>query len=326
MYNKIFIFLMITLFSSTSYALETDILTSYRINGIQNIAQKLDNALAKPEYWREYLKDKNTQFGYIESYSNILVCNKAQSKLSLYVKDANNTYTLERHYSAFTGKEKGDKQYEGDLRTPNGIYNLTKKIQKLDSFYGPLAFVTSYPNLYDKYKGKTGKGIWIHGLPINQERDAFTKGCIAINNKGLKCLDKDINITKTLLIIDEKKVKTNISKKTLANILAQLYKWRYAWIYNDLDSYLNFYSENFKRFDGMDIGRFSKYKKRIFAKNESKTILFNNINILPYPNEHLTYKITFKERYKSNSFSFTGDKILIVKLTPQNKITIITEQ
>ena len=97
------------------------------------------------------------------------------------------------------------KKKEGDLKTPLGIYELTKKISKLDSFYGPLAFVTSYPNIYDKFRGKNGSGIWIHGLPTEQKRDEFTKGCIAINNSNLETLDKYININSTMLIINSSK-------------------------------------------------------------------------------------------------------------------------
>ena len=325
MLNRVFILLLLFGISAHLSASQIDILTSYRLNGIKDIEKKLDKELGNTKYWNSYLKNKNTQFGYIESYPNILVCNKSKSELSLYVKDKNNSYILKRDYSAYTGKEKGDKQYEGDLRTPNGVYNLVKKVEKLDSFYGPLAFVTSYPNLYDRYKGKTGKGIWIHGLPINQSRDEFTKGCIAINNNNIECLNRDINISKTLLIINESKLKQNITKQTLATILAQLYKWRYAWIYNDLQTYLNFYSENFIRFDGMDIKQFSMYKKRIFSKNETKTIIFTDINIIPYPGEKNTFKITFNEQYKSSSFAFNGDKVLIAKLQ-DNTIKILTEQ
>jgi murein L,D-transpeptidase YafK len=188
-----------------------------------------------------------------------------------------------------------------------------------------MAFVTSYPNLYDKYKGKTGKGIWIHGLPIDQERDEFTKGCIAINNKSIECLDKNIDINKTLLIINEDNIRKDVSKNTLANLLSQLYKWRYAWIYNELENYLNFYDNNFLRFDGMNKREFIHYKTRIFSKKETKTILFTAINVIPYPNEENTFQITFNEKYKSNSFTFIGDKMLIVHLR-NNAMRIITEQ
>lgn len=312
------LFLTLPLFSS-------DILTQYRNSGIENIEKRLDSDLMQQDYWSEYLKDKDTTFGYIESYTNVLICDKSKSSLTLYAKDMNKSYKIKKEYAAFTGKEKGDKYKEGDFKTPVGIYNIVKKKSNVDSFYGPMAFVTSYPNLYDKYKGKNGSGIWIHGLPTEQERDEFTKGCIAINNSDIEYLNKNIEIENTILIINENRVTQNISKETLSKLLSQLYAWRYAWLYNDLDSYLNFYGSEFRRFDGMGIEDFTRYKKRVFAKDEKKTIIFQNLNIIPYPNLPQTYKITFKEIYQSESFSFVGDKVLIVELI-DNKLRIMTEK
>ena len=317
-----FLTVMLTL-SSTLFAVDEDILTQYRQNGIKNIQKMLDKKLTEAGYWQDYLKDKDTAFGYIESYTNLLICNKEDSNLTLYTK-VDGIYKLKKGYGAFTGKLKGDKEKEGDLKTPVGVYNLVKKLEKVDSFYGPMAFVTSYPNLYDKYQGKTGRGIWIHGLPMDQERDAFTKGCIAIKNQSLECLNKDIAINKTLLIINETKPQ-HINKTTLSALLAQLYQWRYSWVYSDLEQYLNFYDTNFKRFDGMNKEMFSRYKKRIFSRKETKTILFTNLNIIPYPDQNNTYKITFKEQYKTKSFQFKGNKTLIVKFV-NDTMKIITEQ
>jgi len=322
---KILFFILPFFFVTTSFATDVNILTHYRNYGIKNIQHKLDKQLGNETYWKNYLRDLDTSFGYFESYTNILACDKSKSHLSLYKKDSTGKYILQREYDAFTGKIKGDKEKEGDLKTPVGVYNILRKITKVDSFYGPMAFVTSYPNLYDKYRGKTGQGIWIHGLPIEQERDDFTKGCIAINNKSIECLDRNININKTILIIDENIVKKNESKQRLAKILANLFQWRYSWIYNNLEDYLSFYSPDFKRFDGLNFENFKKYKTRIFKKREKKTIIFTNINVIPYPDTQNIYKITFREQYHSNSFSFTGDKTLIVKLF-DNKFNILTEQ
>jgi murein L,D-transpeptidase YafK len=76
----------------------------------------------------------------------------------------------------------------------------------------------------------------------------------------------------------------------------------------------------------MNFKTFKQYKTRIFKKAEKKTILFNNINIIPYPNHKNTYEVTFKELYASKSFKFTGNKTLIVELKEDNKMQIITEK
>ncbi|WP_345991909.1 L,D-transpeptidase family protein [Sulfurimonas sp. HSL-1716] len=309
-----------------NFAFAQDILTQYRLNGIDGIEQRLDQELSEKSYWDKVLSHADTKYGYFEADMDILTCNKKESSLELHVMDKNNTFHEINNYSAFTGKYSGDKMKEGDLRTPVGIYTIVKKIDKIDSFYGPLALVTSYPNLYDRYNNKDGHGIWIHGLPINKERDEFTKGCIAIGNDDIVCLDRKINYDKTLLIINDTNIKTYPSKDDLSVILANLYKWRYSWIYNDLKTYLSFYDESFKRFDGMQINDFKKYKTRIFNKNEKKSIVFTNISVIPYPNyEKNIYEISFNETYRSDSFSFSGNKKLIVQLS-DTAFKILTER
>ena len=319
--NKLFIIVLFNLSLQAS-----SILTDYRQNGLDGIEKKMDLELTKDKYWNNVLKNIDTSFGYIESYNSILTCDKEKSTLSLFKLDTKKKYVQLEEYSAFTGKIKGDKIKEGDLKTPIGIYNLEKKISKLDSFYGPLAFVTNYPNTYDKFRGKNGSGIWIHGLPTEQERDDYTKGCIAINNDNIMCLDKEVHIDSTLLIINPDKQKIEVSKKVLASILANLYEWRYSWLYNDTKKYLSFYADNFVRDDGMKYERFLTYKTRIFNKKEKKKILFHDINVIAYPAAKDIFQITFKEFYTSNSFKFEGNKVLMVKVDANHNFKILTEK
>lgn len=322
MLNKTLLLLLLSL------SLEaTSIITEYRYKGIGNIQKQMDLELTNTEYWSQHLQDRDTSFGYTESYDSILVCNKAESTLKLYKYDADKKFVLSEEYAAFTGQVSGDKRKEGDLKTPLGIYSITKKISHLDSFYGPLALVTSYPNTFDKYQGKDGSGIWIHGLPTKeQKRDDYTKGCIAINNTNIIGLDKDIEIDTTMLIINPSQNIQKAPKKVLSTILAGLYAWRYSWLYNHTEKYLSFYSSEFVREDGMGYSKFAKYKTRIFSKGETKQIIFNNINVIPYPNTSDIFQITFKEYYSSRSFTFEGDKTLIIKLYKNNHFQILTEK
>ncbi|MDQ7061593.1 MAG: L,D-transpeptidase family protein [Sulfurimonas sp.] len=269
MLNKLFALLLLSVSLNGA-----SILTEYRQNGTKNIEKKMDLELTNTAYWYEYLKNIDTSFGYLESYKSILTCNKENSTLALYQYNQDKKFTQTQNYSAFTGEKSGDKTKEGDLKTPLGIYTITQKISKLDSFYGPLALVSSYPNLYDNFRGKTGSGIWIHGLPTEQERDDYTKGCIAINNDNMLCLDKEIDIESTLLIINPQNKLDEVSKKVLSQILSGLYAWRYSWLYNDTAKYLSFYSSNFLRHDGMKYENFVTYKTRIFNKKRKKTNTF----------------------------------------------------
>ncbi len=319
------ILILIILITNFIFAAENSILTQYRLHGLISIQRSLDLDLANIKYWLNILKFTNTKYGYIQSNIDLLTCNKQKSMLQLNIRDKNNTFTAIQKYQALVGKNNGDKTKKGDLKTPVGIYTLTKKLNKVEPFYGPLALVTSYPNLYDKYYNRDGYGIWIHGVPENGTRKPFTKGCIALQNNNLIALSKKINLNKTLVIINNNKVQTNISKQNLAKLLANFYMWRYSWIYGNTNKYLSFYSKNFKQTNGMTFNAFAKYKTALFKRKGKTYLNFSNIIILPYPNENNTYEIIAHEIYKTTTYNWQGTKKLIVKLK-DNTMKILTAE
>lgn len=87
-----------------------------------------------------------------------------------------------------------------------GFYELGRKFNPGDPYYGPFAFATTYPNLLDKVQGKTGGGIWIHGYPLDGTRlDEFkTRGCIALFNENLEEFAKVIQDKKVFAMTEEK--------------------------------------------------------------------------------------------------------------------------
>ncbi len=303
-----------------------DLATLYRTQGIGSLQERAEQQLLDTTYWRSRVEAMDTRFGYLENTSALLSCDKNSSMLQFFRKDDNGSFMLQNSYGAYTGKSNGDKLKEGDLRTPVGIYRLTKKLDKLDPFYGPMAFVTSYPNFYDRIRGKNGSGIWIHGLPADAEREPYTRGCIAIENGDLECMDRHLNYQSALLVIDQHP-KLNAPKEVLASILTQLFQWRHAWMINDVDSYLGFYAEDFTRFDGMDLKRFSDFKRRLFDLKEEKEILIANVALLPYPGDDASlYVVFFDEDYRSKRHSFTGKKGLMIRYTDEGRMQIVAEQ
>lgn len=307
---------------STTMLLAADMLMLYKSGG----KKLLEKEMNTPSYWTSSLFNKDLRFGYFERAFSLLTVSKEKGSLELYTPNTRQQFSLKKRYSAFTGKNGGDKYIEGDLKTPIGIYTLTEKKKTVDPFYGPMAFVTSYPNLYDRIRGKSGDGIWVHGVPLNGSRDPFTKGCIAINNNDLLQLDKSINPSNTLLIIDSS-LKQWGNPNAYSAILASLYQWKSAWTYNDLDTYLSFYDSSFRRSDGMNFNQFKSYKERIFSKDESKSIVFNDINIIPYPGEKRNlFWVTFNQIYISESHRYEGEKSLLIRFNSDQSISILTEE
>jgi len=86
-------------------------------------------------------------------------------------------------------------------------------------------------------------------------------------------------------------------------------------------------SNDFKKSDGSGKKQFSAMKQSIFAKKESKTIVFDNVTIAPYPtmDDRKLFKISFFQTYKSPSFASKGEKELYVELNG-DKISILAEK
>lgn len=301
------------------------IMEIYRSNGIEAVKKELDKTIQTQSYWLSYLKNHDLKFGYYESIDSLLVCNKESKDLVLYQKDAR-TFKKKFSTSVFIGKAKGDKEEEGDLKTPIGVYKLTQKLTKVDSFYGPLALVTSYPNLYDKVKKKSGSGIWIHGLPTDEKRDDFTKGCIALDNQKLETLDDKINYKKSIVLVSQTKIRATTVEE-MSSIISQIYVWKDAWQKGNIKQYLSFYDKTFSLSNGMDFKKFKKRKTRIFKKARDKNIKLTNINISPYSNTQgkALFKIVMDEDYKARYYKFKGTKELYIELKSNGKMSILTE-
>ena len=317
-----FRFIIFSLLTLNLYA--ADLIALYRSEGINSVQKEIENKLKDIRYWQEYLKDKNVDLGYYESKKFVLLTQKQQKEITLYEKE-NNEYKSILKNSVITGENQGDKYTEGDKKTPEGSYELIEKKTVVDSFYGPFALVTSYPNIFDQSLDKKGSGIWIHGMPFNAERENFTKGCIALNNNELENLDKNLDLNKTILLIAQNEFKYS-TKDEISTILTSIYKWKDAWKNSNIDEYLSYYSNDFKRADKTGFSLFSEQKRSIFAKNEQKSIRFSNIDISPYPNSlgKNMFKVSMDEEYLSPSVKFNGKKELFLEMA-NNQVKILSE-
>ena len=119
-----------------------------------------------------------------------VVLDKAERRLTLY-RDGRELKT----YRVSLGlRPTGHKQQEGDFRTPEGKYLLTRRNPDSEFF---LSIQVSYPgpdDLATAHKNGVSPGglIMIHGLPniMKYSRDRYlstdwTDGCIALSNEDM---------------------------------------------------------------------------------------------------------------------------------------------
>lgn len=132
-----------------------------------------ESAIADAEAW--FIKK--------HAVNKVLVV-KSQRKMYL-LKDSN----IVRTYLIALGPNPvGQKEYEGDGRTPEGIYTLDWQKWNSTTFH---SFHISYPNKIDSARAKSkqlqvGSNIMVHGTSkgMKQKKD-WTNGCIALSNKDM---------------------------------------------------------------------------------------------------------------------------------------------
>jgi len=321
--NLIRLFFIFVVLVTSSFS--KDLVELYLQGDKEKIEKYFENKLITKEYWNKKLSNSDYRYGYYENSKTVLVACK--ECLTLKYFDINGTIKQINDFNATFGKVSGDKYVEGDLKTPVGVYEFVNKLsgKSLDQYYGPAAFVTNYPNLFDKVLEKNGYGIWLHGYPLNGDRDDLkTKGCIAVENNYLTFIENIIDYKNSIIIVNEKRELTT-SKEELVSILVEVFKWRKAWKESDIESYMSFYSKDFQRRDGLKYDKFKIFKKGIFDRNEFVELFVEDLEIVPYPNSvgKKIFRVKFLEDYKSNLHSFRGYKELYVeKIGQQIKILV----
>jgi murein L,D-transpeptidase YafK len=234
----------------------------------------------------------------------------------LYLFEIKN-HTLVKIFDEYAsiGKNGSGKNFEGDKKTPLGVYTLGKKItQPLSDFYGDGAFPIDYPNVYDKLLNKTGHGIWIHGTP----KDTYSRapkssdGCIVISNENLNILES---------ILKEKNTKVIVSKLSYDQYFAAENKidnhntfigyfesWVNNWTLKNYSAYIAYYDTNAK-YNSKTFDIWSSKKKTVFESSNDIQIAIDNLTIIDYPEEEDYVKyVEFTQTYNSDLLKQTSQK------------------
>ncbi|WP_417334865.1 L,D-transpeptidase family protein [Halobacteriovorax marinus] len=259
-----------------------------------------------------------------ENFSHhVVLAEKSTHTLYLF-KNENGNPQLVNKYPMATGKKAGDKLFQGDHRTPEGIYSFTDFLTHQDllnrhgkqgQIYGVGAFVMNYPNPIDKRNGKTGGGIWLHSTndETRIDKGLDSRGCVVATNSNLIELSKFIELNRTPMVVVQNI--TYLEKSTWlsqrGNLNDTLESWLTGWQTENKALYFKSYhpSEFFDKFKG-DFSNFKKYKTAVFNNPGKPSIEIEDVSILR-AKEYAV--ITFKQIYNSNTVSDVGRKSLYLK-------------
>jgi L,D-transpeptidase YnhG len=225
------------------------------------------------------------------------------SRSRLYVFE--NTATgmrLQADYYISVGKLGIEKVVEGDLRTPLGIYFITNTLPRktLKDLYGAGALPINYPNPYDMRRGKTGSGIWLHGVPRNQFARApkATDGCVALSNPDLERILATVQIRTTPVVIAPSlqwvsPAQSNSDVRTFDEAWS---KWRAAKANTDLTSTVAFYTSDFNNY-GKTLADWTKVLQTELLQTKGHSVEAKDVSVLYWADkaQSQTMVVTFSE-------------------------------
>lgn len=241
-----------------------------------------------------------------KNYQHALVVDLKQSRLFVYANEDGLPKRVADYYISM-GRGGVEKQKEGDLRTPLGVYFVQSYISpdKLADKYGAGAYPINYPNAWDSFNGRTGGGIWLHGTRSGtyNRPPLASEGCVVLPNDDLIELGSYISLGQTPVLIghelewlsaDEWKQSSN-QAETLFN------QWIFDWQSLNVDNYLSHYSASFSN-GNKDFNSWGEHKRRVSKNKTYINIDASNVSLLKHPNEDVMVA-TFRQVYESDNFS-----------------------
>ena len=191
------------------------------------------------------------------------------------------------------------KEREGDRKTPLGIYFVTEQLDttKLHDKYGITAFPLDYPNAWDRHLGRTGDGIWVHGVDPNggSRPPLDTDGCIALPNERLRALEKVFAPNVTPVLISKRLVWATPGEVAIARqgLEAAVIDWGRALEDGDMHAWLDAYDETFRHW-GMNKAEWSSFSMQTVARRDIRDVKISELLLLGDPAEPGLYLSRFR--------------------------------
>ena len=196
-----------------------------------------------------------------------------------------------KEFPISSGKQRGSKRSEWDLRTPEGFYQITqiRSQNTLQEKFGTGAFILDYPNSLDRTLRKSGSAIWIHGTDRMIFIDYDSEGCIRLRNEDILFLMKYLKPNQTpVFIVDQ------IEWLSIEEILHKKNGWEdrfNIWIdsqnHRNFSLYIKLYHPTFfAPLLKKDIGRWTLLQRDRFQQNQPVNLSFDDLKII-YQNGYL---------------------------------------
>ncbi len=188
--------------------------------------------------------------------THAIVVDVSASRMYVFER-ADGRLQLVRDRYVSTGRNGAPKRLEGDQRTPVGVYFTVGRLPatELADFYGPAALPVTYPNDWDDRHGRTGYGIWLHGVPggTSVRPPRASDGCLVVSNPDMRDLVELIESVGTPVVIAERvrwEAPEEVERRA-AEIEAAISAWSSDWAHVAHQAYSDHYHAPDQRVDAL---------------------------------------------------------------------------
>lgn len=206
-----------------------------------------------------------------------------------------------------TGQRSGDKKSRGDMRTPEGVYFIERRLTQGLNFdmYGDQAFTLNFPNPVDKLRQKTGSGIWIHGRG-NEIKPSETRGCVVLKTADLRRIQSELSPGTPVAIADSVHFseQPGASARDYEAILDRVEAFSKDWQRESPDFFKLFDPEKYT-LSSENFARFKEHKLMVWKAQPWLQVASLDVRVLPGPDYWVTY---FKQYYRTPSMRSEGYK------------------
>lgn len=248
-----------------------------------------------------------------ESVRDVLVADTGGARLVRFERSGDNYVEAESRYMSIGTRGVG-KEKAWDKRTPLGIFFVTHELDtsRLPAKYGIAAYPLDYPNAWDRYRERSGDGIWIHGVdPATPNRPELdTDGCLALPNDELASLGELLQplVTPVIVTRDMRLENPAVLRERSAGLREAVEAWRLSNSRADLFAHLSLYAEDF-RYETMDKPGWAAYKQGVFTARGPMGLETKDLMLLQDPEE----AGLFISRFRQVATTVSGDRVEIIK-------------
>ncbi|MCP4011427.1 MAG: L,D-transpeptidase [Proteobacteria bacterium] len=275
------------------------------------LASLVDEIRRRHAHQREasYAKGKIPDFllQMSSSQKRVVVVDSSLSRAHVF-ENTNNQLSLVGDFYITVGENGVLKDTEGDGKTPIGVYFITSRLDPLglDDLYGDGALPLNYPNEWDQRLGRSGFGIWLHGVPSNTYNRApfATQGCVAFPNDDISLLYNTPDIENTPVIITQRINWVDKTQNALyqLSLSKKIEAWRSDWEDGNMKKIGRYYSSSFSN-GNLNRNAWLKAQNTLFTQPGSNNFELDDISMFKYPGTQRMAVVSFNKEYQSDNAS-----------------------